>query len=69
MTGLQREVLALVRAATGRGEWYRAAGNGQRVVLANLYGKGLIDRRARRGKDGEADAAYEYTAAQGGFAR
>jgi hypothetical protein len=69
VTSLQRSVLTLVQNATKRGEWYRADGRGQRVTLASLYRKGLIDRRARRGKEGDADAAYEYRTSTGGLGR
>src|SRR5437868_6669014 len=41
-------------------EWYIAADHGERVTLAALHGRGLIVRRARRGVEGEADAAYAY---------
>ena len=40
--------------------WYRAASHGERVTLASLHGHGVAERRARRGNEGEADAAYEY---------
>jgi hypothetical protein len=30
------------------------------VTLANLHRKALLERRARRGEEGTADAAYEY---------
>lgn len=38
--------------------WYRAAGNGQRVVLANLFYAGVLERRIWRGVG--PDAAHEY---------
>jgi hypothetical protein len=53
-----RETLAAVRRA--HPGWYRAAGSGQRVTLASLWRKDLLERRAHRGNAGEADAAYEY---------
>ncbi len=60
MTDLQREcALRVARAAAGGG-WYRAATNGERVTLASLYRAGVLERRAWRGKEGEADAAHEY---------
>lgn len=60
MTNIQRKTAERVRAAHVRGEWYRAAGNGERVTLASLKRAGVLERRAHRGKDGEPDAAYEY---------
>lgn len=69
MTDLQLEVLDVVQRAARRGEWYRAAHPGQRVTLASLYYRGILDRRARRGKSGAPNAAYEYTPARGGLAR
>lgn len=60
MTKLQRYVLGIVTANHLRGLWYRAASSGQRVTLASLYRAGALKRRAWRGNEGEADAAYEY---------
>lgn len=60
MTKLQRHVFGIVAAHHRRDLWYRAASSGQRVTLASLYRAGVLTRRARRGKEGEADAAYEY---------
>lgn len=60
MTKLQRHVLGVVSAHHLRGLWYRAARSGERVTLASLYRAGALKRRAWRGKEGEADAAYEY---------
>lgn len=60
LTKLQREVLAHVSVATVRGQWYRAASSGQRVTLASLFYKRILQRRAWRGLEGEADAAHEY---------
>lgn len=54
----------LNRVLSGNGEWIRAEGEGDRVTLASLYRKGLLERRAWRGKDGEANAAYEYRPVQ-----
>lgn len=63
MTKLQQDVTRKV-IATWRGphgnRHYRAAGNGERVTLASLYRAGVLARRCWRGKEGEADAAYEY---------
>lgn len=60
MTKLQRYVLGVVSAHHLRGLWYRAARSGERVTLASLYRAGALTRRAWRGNEGEADAAYEY---------
>lgn len=69
MTKLQNECLLRVIRASSSGEWYRAGGHGERVTLASLYHAGVLERRPRRGKDGDADAAYEYTVAKFGLAR
>lgn len=60
MTKLQRHVLGIVSAHHLRGLWYRAARSGERVTLASLCRAGALQRRAWRGNEGEADAAYEY---------
>ena len=60
MTKLQRYVLGVVSAHHLRDVWYRAASSGERVTLASLYRAGALVRRAWRGKEGGADAAYEY---------
>jgi hypothetical protein len=60
VTKIQRYVLGKVSAQHLRGGWYRAQGNGERVTLASLYRSGVLARRAWRGNEGEADAAYEY---------
>ncbi len=60
MTKLQRYVLGVVSAHHLRGLWYRAAHSGERVTLASLYRAGVLRRRAWRGSEGEANAAYEY---------
>lgn len=51
---------SLVRAVRAQGGWIRALSSGERVTLASLYGQGLLNRRAHRGEEGEANAAYEY---------
>lgn len=61
MTARQREVLEAVRAS--RPIWFRARGNGERVTLASLYRRGALERRVRRGVEGDPDAAYEYAPA------
>lgn len=60
MTKLQRYVFGVVSARRLRGLWYRAARSGEHVTLASLYRAGMLKRRAWRGNEGEADAAYEY---------
>ena len=60
MTKLQRYVFGVVSGYHLRGLWYRAASSGERVTLASLYRAGVLKRRAWRGHEGEADAAYEY---------
>lgn len=61
MTQLMREVArAVARHCARTGGWYRAAGNGERVSLAALWRAGVLERRAWRGVEGEADAAHEY---------
>lgn len=60
MTELQKLVLSRVAAATLRGEWYRAARNGERVTLASLLRAGAVVRRVWRGRAGNANAAHEY---------
>ena len=60
MTKLQRYVFGIVSAHHLRSLWYRAASSGERVTLASLYRHGVLKRRAGRGNEGEADAAYEY---------
>ena len=60
MTKLQRYVFGVVSAHHLRDLWYRAASSGERVTLASLYRADVLKRRAWRGNEGEADAAYEY---------
>jgi hypothetical protein len=60
MTKLQRHVFNVVSTHHLRGLWYRAARSGERVTLASLYRAGVLARRAWRGSEGAADAAYEY---------
>jgi hypothetical protein len=60
VTKLQRYVFGVVSAHHLRDLWYRAASSGERVTLASLYRAGALTRRAWRGNEGEADAAYEY---------
>jgi len=58
ISAAQREALNAVRAAMPN--WYRAAHSGQRVTLASLWRRDVLERRAWRGVEGEADAAHEY---------
>lgn len=61
MTARQRAVLAaVIRAELGATGWYRAADHGERVTLASLFRHGFLERSAWRGREGDADAAYEY---------
>ena len=64
MTKLQRYVFGIVSAHHLNNLWYRAASNGERVTLASLYRAGVLKRRAWRGNEGEANAAYEYQLTQ-----
>jgi hypothetical protein len=61
VTDLQLDTMRAVRESAARGEWFRARRNGERVTLASLWTRGLLDRRAWRGVEGDADAAHEYT--------
>lgn len=65
LTPVARETLAHVARATLAGEWARARRHGERPSLAALHARGLIVRRARRGVEGSADAAYEYQLSAG----
>ncbi len=40
--------------------WRRARDHGERVTLASLRSRGILERRAWRGKEGDPNAAYEY---------
>lgn len=61
MTSRMAQVARTVaRHCAATGGWYRAAGNGERVSLAALWRAGVLERRAWRGVEGEADAAHEY---------
>lgn len=63
LTNLDSASLGRVFSATRQQHWYRAQGQGERVTLAALYRKGLLERRAWRGTEGAADAAHEYMVA------
>lgn len=58
ITQRQREIVLDV--ARGAPRWHRARSSGERVTLASLWRKGILDRRAWRGVEGAADAAHEY---------
>ena len=60
MTERQQLVFRAVFIRTRLGGWYHASRNGERVTLASLWRHGALERRARRGEDGNPDAAYEY---------
>jgi hypothetical protein len=60
LTELQSAALSRVTGADAAGQWYRAASSGERVTLSSLHRRALVSRRAWRGADGHADAAYEY---------
>lgn len=64
LTERQRAVLAKVWRTHAGNLWYRAADAGERVTLASLYYRRLLDRRAWRGVEGERDAAHEYCIAE-----
>lgn len=63
LTELQRVALRRAMVAARSGEWIIATGSGDRVTLASMYRRGYFQRRTRRGREGERDAAYEYTLA------
>lgn len=60
MTNRQKLVFEDVLRQTLRGQWYRAAGNGERITLASLFRCSALVRRAWRGQEGESNAAHEY---------
>lgn len=64
LTDNQRAVFVSVVRATRRNPdvWCRAQSSGERVTLASLYVRGLLERRAWRGVEGETNAAHEYRA-------
>lgn len=65
LTEKQRAALVkAVRQWTPLELWIRASCHGERVTLASLHSRGFLERRARRGVEGEADAAYEYKPAE-----
>ena len=63
LSALHHRVLAKALATTLVGAWYRAFDRGEAVSLASLHRQGLLERRARRGQEGTADAAHEYRCA------
>lgn len=67
MTARMKEVLIYVWMHSSAPRfWHRARSSGERVTLASLHRKGLLQRRARRGVEGDADAAYEYACTETG---
>jgi hypothetical protein len=60
VTDNQVETMLRVREAHRAGKWYRARSSGERVTLASLFRRGILERQAWRGNEGEADAAHEY---------
>jgi hypothetical protein len=58
MTLRQREIFLAV--ARHMPAWFRARSSGERVTLASLYRVRMLERRAWRGVEGSANAAYEY---------
>lgn len=61
MTARMQEVLLYVWMHSSAPRfWHRARSSGERVTLASLHRKGLLQRRAWRGAEGDADAAHEY---------
>jgi len=65
LTDVGRASLQHVAAEHFAGRWARARRHGERASLAALYARGFIVRRAWRGNEGEADAAYEYRLTEG----
>lgn len=53
---------SLLRAIEAKGDWIRAKSDAERVVLACLWRKGLLERQAWRVVEGSARANYEYRA-------
>lgn len=60
MTKLQRQ--QMIRAARAYPKWIRAENNGQRVTLASLFDRDLLERRVWRGT--YPNAAHEYRVAE-----
>lgn len=55
---------SLLRAIEANGNWIRALSEGERVTLASLWRKNLLERQAWRVTEGSANAAYEYRATE-----
>lgn len=60
LTESQRRTLRRVRVVHDRGEWARAVSAGERVTLASLEARGLLERRPWRGDGVSRDSAFEY---------
>lgn len=67
LTSTARESLLHVAREHGAGRWARARRHGERPSLAALHARGLVARRAWRGVEGDAGAAYEYRLTQAGL--
>ena len=53
-----------VHTSTFAKRWYRATSSGERVTLASLFRRGIVERRAWRSGASTANNAYEYTLAR-----
>ncbi len=62
LTAKQRDLTRLILRISldSPDRWYRAKDHGERVTLPSLRRLGILVRRAWRGRDGDASAAYEY---------
>lgn len=60
LTELQRASIVRCYRAGQEGRWHRSTYAGERVTLASLHTRGLLERRAWRGAEGRADSAFEY---------
>jgi hypothetical protein len=65
LTDVARESMRHVAREHAAGRWARARRSGERASLAALHARGFVVRRAWRGTEGDADAAYEYQLAPG----
>lgn len=62
MTETQKK--SLLRAIEAKGSWIRAEFDAERVVLACLWRKRLLERQAWRVADRSARSHYEYRATE-----
>lgn len=65
LTDVARESMQHVARTHFAGGWARARRAGERPSLAALHARGFVVRRAWRGVEGAADAAYEYRLSPG----